>query len=310
MKFSIIIPTHNRAHLIQETIDSVLAQTYTDFEIVIVDDGSNDDTEKIINSYGNHVIDYIKLKRIGKLSVLRNHGMQRATGDFITFLDSDDILDPDKLLTVHNIFVKNPEINLVIHNLSIFNNNGIVNDKVYSHTHSFKRNILKELLKNKFLPYSSYVFRKTILKDIGLINENLNDGQHDFLTRLVAVHSVYFEPTSLIKLREHSDSMSESMSDEIFEKYILGALEEYLVTLKHLWEDGKISKQLWNDRKSYTYYTMAMRLKKQKKTLQANAYFRDCISIRPFALNSLKAILHYNYFSKKRHKIVSDQYKF
>jgi len=224
--------------------------------------------------------------------------MQKATGECITFLDSDDILHPDKLLTVHAIFIENPEINIVIHNLSSFNEYGIVKEKIYQHENSFKKNILIELLESKFLPYSSYVFKKKIAEDIGLIDEELYDGQHDFLARLVAENSVYFEPRSFIKLREHSNSMSKSMSEEMYQKYTLGAFKEYLVTLKNLYNKKKISKQQWRSLKSHSYYMMGVRLKRQNRIQEANKCFRECISIHPFTLNSLKALIQYNYIRK------------
>lgn len=93
---SIIIPTYNRAHLIGETLDSVLAQTYQNWECIIVDDGSTDDSEFVINEfikkdkrfrYFRRPIDIVK-----GASSCRNYGLQKAIGDFIVFLDSDDLL--------------------------------------------------------------------------------------------------------------------------------------------------------------------------------------------------------------------------
>jgi len=98
---SIIIPTYNRAALLQEAVQSCLEQAYSDIEIIIVDDGSTDDTEVVVQqalrtTWANCNIKYIKQLNAGA-SAARNLGMEMATGDFIQFLDSDDLLFPDKL---------------------------------------------------------------------------------------------------------------------------------------------------------------------------------------------------------------------
>ena len=89
--FSIIIPTYNRASLIKETINSVLLQDYPNFEIIIVDDGSTDDTENIVKSIEDSRINYHK-KTNAERGAARNFGIKLAKGEYITFLDSDDIL--------------------------------------------------------------------------------------------------------------------------------------------------------------------------------------------------------------------------
>jgi glycosyltransferase involved in cell wall biosynthesis len=94
--FSIIIPTYNRATFIQKTIESVLTQTYSFFEIIVVDDGSTDNTEALLTSTQKDKINYIKINN-SERGAARNVGSSQASGDYITFLDSDDILYPDYL---------------------------------------------------------------------------------------------------------------------------------------------------------------------------------------------------------------------
>ena len=87
---SIIIPTYNRADFIGKTIKSVLNQTYSNFEIIIVDDGSTDNTKEVVRSFADSRISYFK-KQNEERAVARNYGIEKAKGDFITFLDSDDV---------------------------------------------------------------------------------------------------------------------------------------------------------------------------------------------------------------------------
>lgn len=95
--FSIIIPTYNRAGLIGLTINSILNQSYGNFEIIIVDDGSTDNTEEIIKKINHQKIIYLKQKNTER-GAARNLGISYATGEYITFVDSDDLLYPDYFL--------------------------------------------------------------------------------------------------------------------------------------------------------------------------------------------------------------------
>jgi len=94
---SVIIPTYNRARFIAEAIDSVLAQTYTNFELIVVDDGSTDNTRQVLQPYMNR-IRYIFQENAG-CSTARNTGLKEAKGEWIAYLDSDDIWMPEKLQT-------------------------------------------------------------------------------------------------------------------------------------------------------------------------------------------------------------------
>jgi glycosyltransferase involved in cell wall biosynthesis len=100
--FSVIIPTYNRANLIERTVQSVLAQSFTDFEIIIVDDGSTDNTGEIIAAIKSDKINYIK-KQNEERAVARNTGTKLAIGKYITFLDSDDLFEPNHLQVAKDV---------------------------------------------------------------------------------------------------------------------------------------------------------------------------------------------------------------
>ncbi|NJM20678.1 MAG: glycosyltransferase family 2 protein [Richelia sp. SM1_7_0] len=94
-KVTVIIPTYNRAHLIKDAVESVLNQTYQDFELIVIDDGSTDNTKEILTIYGNK-LRHIFQENQGR-SAARNYGINLAKGEYIAFLDSDDVWFPDKL---------------------------------------------------------------------------------------------------------------------------------------------------------------------------------------------------------------------
>lgn len=94
---SVVIPTYNRAHLVGRAIQSVLNQTYQDFEIIVVDDGSTDNTEEVVKSFNDPRIRYIRHDQNRGGSAARNTGIKMARGEYIAFQDSDDEWLPEKL---------------------------------------------------------------------------------------------------------------------------------------------------------------------------------------------------------------------
>ncbi|RLB05643.1 MAG: glycosyltransferase family 2 protein, partial [Deltaproteobacteria bacterium] len=109
-RVSVIIPTYNRRTLLLEAVESVLAQTYSDFELIVVDDGSTDGTEEAIKRYGSRLI-YTYQPHQG-VSAARNKGIEIARGELVAFLDSDDLWLPKKLQIQVTFMDQHPEVQL------------------------------------------------------------------------------------------------------------------------------------------------------------------------------------------------------
>jgi len=121
--FSVVIPTFNRAHIIGRAIEAVLLQTYKDFEIIIVDDGSLDRTDKIVSSFGDPRIHYIPIEASGGPATPRNEGIRQAQGEWIAFLDSDDYWFPDKLNVIAEV-IKHQDVDFVSHYQAVVSSAG------------------------------------------------------------------------------------------------------------------------------------------------------------------------------------------
>ncbi len=106
-RVSVVIPTHNRKAFVLEAVDSVLAQTYEDYELIVVDDGSTDGTGEALERYKER-LRYLYQENQG-VSVARNHGLEHACGEFIAFLDSDDLWLPKKLALQVAFMDEHPE---------------------------------------------------------------------------------------------------------------------------------------------------------------------------------------------------------
>lgn len=105
-KFSVIIPTFNRSKLLKNTIESILNQEYSNFELIIIDDGSTDNTEQIVCSITDERIKYFR-KTNGERGAARNYGLSKSTGNYIVYFDSDDIMYPKCLLLANNFISNN-----------------------------------------------------------------------------------------------------------------------------------------------------------------------------------------------------------
>jgi len=114
MKFSIIVPVYNVEDYLKQCLDSIIGQTYTNFEIIIVNDGSKDNSQQIIDEYEQKYPSLIKAfkKENGGLSDARNFGVEKVVGDYILFVDSDDYINKELLEKLNEVIVrdKEPEI--------------------------------------------------------------------------------------------------------------------------------------------------------------------------------------------------------
>jgi glycosyltransferase involved in cell wall biosynthesis len=108
-KISIVMPTYNRAGFILETIESIRQQTYTNWELIIIDDGSEDNTEEIIKQVDDCRIQFYKAGKVGIGIKLKNVGIKRASGEFIAFMDSDDLWMPEKLSKQLEVLEEHPQ---------------------------------------------------------------------------------------------------------------------------------------------------------------------------------------------------------
>jgi glycosyltransferase involved in cell wall biosynthesis len=195
---SIIIPTCNRAHLLPRAIKSVLAQTFQDFEIVIVDDASKDQTEEVVNGFASDErIRYIKHERNKGSSAARNSGIKASRGEFIAFLDDDDEYLPEKLEKQVAALKQNASrVALVYSNVLLID--GTVNSRLWM-TSPEKRRAFPELLYKGDIPITSYILRKACIGDIKFDEELYFWIDWDFILRIAKVWEFRYVDTVAAK---------------------------------------------------------------------------------------------------------------
>jgi len=249
MKFSIITITHNRAHLIADTISSVLQQSYENFEHIIIDDGSTDNTDLIVKNFEDDRLKYYKYNKSKHRSFLRNEGIRKSSGDIICVLDSDDIWKKNKLFHLSDLFNRETDINFIFHNANILGPNKTIISKIYKFQKDFNKNVLREILRNKILPYPFYSFRRSLLEEIALYDENMIDGQHDFFLRAAAKYPFYYCSKILAFKIEHKTNLSQN--------FRVSALTNYIITLKKLYNSKAITENEYHKYKSKVYFKIA-----------------------------------------------------
>ncbi len=119
---SVVIPSYNSALVIGQTVESALAQTHRSLEVIVVDDGSTDDTERAVRPYRDRIV-YLRQENQG-LAGARNAGMARATGDLVAWLDADDLWNPEKVALQVAVLQQHPECVLVASDFSAFDDTG------------------------------------------------------------------------------------------------------------------------------------------------------------------------------------------
>mgnify|MGYP003851380213 CR=1 FL=1 len=206
LRVTVVIPTHNRAWCLAEAIDAVLAQTYRDYELIIVDDGSTDETASILTGYGD------KIRRLHQanrgVSAARNHGVRKAHGELIAFLDSDDLWQPEKLARQVAFFDRHPEA-MICQTEEIWIRRGVrVNPK---HRHRKPSGwIFEPSLALCLVSPSAVMMRRDLLEQMGGFDETLPACEdYDLWLRVSLRHPIHLIKDPLvIKRGGHADQLS------------------------------------------------------------------------------------------------------
>ena len=226
MNISVVIPTYNRVELLKRSIDSVINQTIKPFEIIIVDDGSNDGTEAMVKKNYDS-LKLIKQKNKG-VSAARNSGIKASSGEWICFLDSDDEWKNNKLEKQITAVAKNSAYKF-FHSNEIWIKNGKRINQKKKHK-KYGGDIFKKCLDMCRISPSAVLIDKNIFEEIGFFNENLVVCEdYELWLRICDKYEVFFidEPL-IIKYGGHQGQLSYSIDS--IEYHRIKALEYLLST--------------------------------------------------------------------------------
>lgn len=217
---SIIIPTYNRWALLQQTLSSVLTQTYPALEIIVVDDGSTDETMTRLTEHAGRVT-VIQQSNQG-VAAARNQGIRRAKGIYLTFLDDDDLIEPTKIARQAELLQSQPDVSLVHCGYYLSDKDGRLRDKVWLWPQT---DLLRQLACHNFIWSGAPLIRRECLTTVGFFDEQLTNGQDwDLWLRLaLAGYGFAVIPEPLGTYRLQPDSMVTNLTR--LEGAILAVLE-------------------------------------------------------------------------------------
>jgi glycosyltransferase involved in cell wall biosynthesis len=204
VKVSVVIPVYNARDVIGETIESVLAQTWTDREIVVVDDGSSDGSGDIVRSFGERVR-YVRQEN-GGVARARNRGIAESTGEYVALLDHDDLWHPTKLDKQVAVLDGRPEVGMVVTDVAHLDREGKplgVIGAGYNPSETFAR-----LFVRGFVPTpSAAMIRRSVLETVGGFDERFHSAgldDHELWTRIAARYEIanIAEPLTYHRNRE------------------------------------------------------------------------------------------------------------
>jgi glycosyltransferase involved in cell wall biosynthesis len=220
-KVSVIIPTYNRADFIEDAVESVLCQTYKDFEIIIVDDGSTDSTKDVLQKFYNK-IRYI-YKNNGGVASARNTGIKHAQGEYIAFLDSDDLWLPERLKFGVRALDADKNIGLFFSDCNRVFNGERASRTYFNDYKPYAGFVFRQLFMQCFIPTLTVILRKGCFKKAGMFNEELRSCEdYDMWLRISACFKIDHTKMPLAILRSHSKSKSrESFPGPILRKVLV-----------------------------------------------------------------------------------------
>ncbi len=231
---SIIMPTYNRAELILQSIESVRMQTYSNWELIIVDDGSEDNTEQVVSGIVDKRVHFIKAGRIGINGRVKNIGLKKAMGGLIAFIDSDDLWASNKLEMQIAMLKQYPQAGFSLSGGYNFSVPGEPIEYFYKNRHGYRvGNMLTAIFKSEVaMIIPTLVFRKECLIETGMFDEKKVFADGDFIIQLARHYEgiVIYDPLFFRRLHEHNDSDQnwEKRSDEGIERVLTYQKEKIL----------------------------------------------------------------------------------
>jgi len=212
---SVIIPTYNRAGFLKKSVQSVLNQTFQDFEMIIINNYSDDNTLEIVNSFNDNRIKMINFRNDGVIARSRNQGIMHSTGNYIAFLDDDDLWLPNKLELQVNYMHRHPEYFLIYSNAWIIDNT-YQRKQLYLRRRTYPQGIVfNRLIKENFIPILTVLIKREIFRDIGFFNEapSLKGVEdYEYWLRITLKYKIGFVNEPLAEYRVHSSMTSNELN--------------------------------------------------------------------------------------------------
>jgi len=283
----VILPCYNGSRWISQAVESVLAQTYKDFELLVIDDGSTDNSGEIVSSYFyDERVRYIYQENKGFSGAI-NRGIRESEGEFIGFIGQDDLWLPNKLELQMRYFSKHPDVDLVHSSYFAINSEGrIIGIKnVEIPKASSRKELIERLFLGNFIGFETVLVRKRCFDEVGLFDERMiGYSDHDMWLRMAGRFNImgYIE-TPLIKKRIHELQLSKVKAEDVLR-------DEFLLVKKAI-DQYPFLKKVLRKKLASLYYEWGIVLLKRGDGEAAKRKFLKSIRYQPWRLKSIAAYI-------------------
>jgi glycosyltransferase involved in cell wall biosynthesis len=266
---TVIIPTYNREVVLPRAIESVLSQSFEMFELIVVDDGSSDDTESVVRSYNDSRVEYVGFESNRGANAARKAGVEAASGKYVAFLDSDDEWMPAKISKQVERFESEPDgVGLVYTGVRFVDEDG---ETVGVSKPKIEGDVSEEMLCDNFIgTFSAAMIDITLLEEVGLPNENIDSGQDwEYFTRCALTSEFRSVPEDLVIY--HTDQNNRISHTHVPEKKYevyrdiykdeiaeFGALSQRKIIARHEFGLGYSSVQRGEYRRALGFFSKAV----------------------------------------------------
>ena len=281
---SVIIPVYNRENMIGNAIESVLSQSHSNLELMVIDDGSTDNTKDILKSFDDDRIVLIETNHNGAY-VARNIGIENSRGEYLAFLDSDDVWLPGKLQK-QVVVAKNNHVDFV------FTNGYILKESesgyrmylaIKADSDRYRGKRYAELLRQDFIATSSVMLKRNIIDDVGyFIAENRGVLDYEMWLRIARKYEIDFMVEPLFLYKSHSNSLSGNRVARLHDLLYVYNLQEKWCTQNGLKNERKIVRGSI----SRTFMKLGLFYYNTRKGSTARKYFVKALTSRDIYLYS------------------------
>lgn len=286
IRVSVIIPMYNGERYFARTIESVLAQTYSAKEIVVVDDGSRDSSREVVARYLHHSNVRLIAQENAGVAAARNAGIRAASGEYIAFLDQDDLWLPDKLARQVEYLNEHPEIALVHSNIHFIDEAGErIPDPEWSWVAPTCGQVLPELVQRNSICTCTVLMRKSALEQAGLFRQALAPADDwDLWLRIAARHPIGFVDAVTACYRVHQGNESRNLLK--MQEAEIRVVETFIHE-----HPGAVGDAITRTKLFSIYSEAARLLERSGRYTEARGYWLRAIRVQPVATTPYVALI-------------------